>query len=192
MIEELEGTVVSTTNDNISVLVVEHKGAQGGARVKGTFRSVRVVQVPDVRHPGHVERHLLEAELGVGDTDAGLRVVRVPRDLSNSALDLVRILEDHNGLGVDGLREVLRLLAIEVLLEEIDLVVLADAPLGGVHQVGGRALEAKIDLTEHFLLILRDIEKLGVVELLGPSTNGVAHTTIVCNDAFSVDLQGKG
>jgi hypothetical protein len=192
LIEELEGTVVSTTNDDISILVVEHEGAQGGARVKGTFGSVRVVQVPDVRHPRHVGRHLLEAELGVGDTNAGLRVVGVPRDLGDSALDLVRVLEDHNGLGVDGLGEVLGLLAIEVLLEKIDLVVLADAPLGGVHQVGGRALEAKVGLTEHFLLILCDVEKLGVVELLWPSTDGMAHTAVICNDAFSVDLQGNG
>jgi hypothetical protein len=189
LIEELEGTVVGTTDNNIGVLVVENKGAEGGAGVEGTLRSVGVVEVPDVRHLGHVGRHLLEAELGVRHADAGLGGIGVPGDLGDGALNSVRVLEDHDGLGVDGLGEVLGLLAVEVLLEEIDLVVLADALLSGVHQVGSSALKAEVDLTEHLLLILGNVESLGVVELLGPATDGMAHSAVVGDDALGVDLK---
>jgi hypothetical protein len=132
-IEELEGTIVSTANEDIVVLVVESHSAQRWSGVEGLLGFVGVIQVPDVGLLGHVGRHLLEAQLGIGSTDALVRAaVRVPADLSNSALNLVRILEDHNCLSRDSISGVLGLLAFEILFEEIDLVVLHDAAAGSV------------------------------------------------------------
>ena len=131
---------------------------------------------------------MLEAELGVGDTNAGLSLVGVPRDLGYGTLYLVGVLEDHHGLSVDDFGGLLGFFAGEVLLEQIDLVVLADALVGRVDEVGGGRLEAEVALTDHFLLILCDIKGFSVVEFFGPATNSVLHATVVSNDALCVDL----
>jgi hypothetical protein len=65
LIKELKGAVVGTTNNNISIFVVEHKGAKRRGGFKSTFGPVGVVQVPDVGHLRHVGGSLLETELGV-------------------------------------------------------------------------------------------------------------------------------
>jgi hypothetical protein len=105
---------------------------------------------------------------------------------------LVWVLEDHSSLGVDGLGEILGLFSVKVLFEQIDLIVLADALLSGVCKVSCCGLEAEIDFTEHFLLILGDVKSLGMVEFLGPSTDGMAHTTVVGDDTLGVDLKENG
>lgn len=62
----------------------------------------------------------------------------MPGDLGGGSLDWVWVLEDHESLGGNALREMLWLFTCEILLEEIDLVVLVN-PLGGVvdHLLGG-------------------------------------------------------
>lgn len=65
-IEELQGTVVRTTDDGVGVLMIESKSAKWGSGVKCLLWFVRVIQIPDVGLLGHVWRHLLEAQLGVG------------------------------------------------------------------------------------------------------------------------------
>ena len=79
-IEEADATVVGTTRDQVTVLLREGQRAQGRAGLETDFRGVRVVEVPDVGRLGHVGGHLLEAELGVGGTNAKLAGLGVPRD----------------------------------------------------------------------------------------------------------------
>jgi hypothetical protein len=105
---------------------------------------------------------------------------------------LVGVLEDHSSLCVDGLRAELGLLSVKVLFEQINLVVLADALLGGVRKVSSCGLKAEIDFTKHFLLVLCDVKGLSVVKFLGPSTDGMAHTTVVSDDTLGVDLKANG
>lgn len=69
----------------------------------------------------------------------------MPDDLGGGSLGRVWVLEDHECLGGVRLREMLWLLASEVLLEEIDLVVLHDRlgstvchVLGGLGEAEGR------------------------------------------------------
>jgi hypothetical protein len=59
----------------------------------------------------------------------------VPTDLSYCSFNLVGILEYHHGLGGYGLRQMFWLLAIEVLLEEINFIVLTDALLSACDEV---------------------------------------------------------
>jgi len=150
--------------------VVKSEAAQRRRGVKGLFWFVRVIQIPDVGLLRHVRWHLLEAKLGVGGCNALVRAaVGVPADLGHGALNLVWIFENHNGLGADDVRGVFRLFAIEVLFEEVDLIVLPDAVAGSVGELGGGHLEAEVYFSQHLLLVLGDIEGLGVIEFLGPA-----------------------
>lgn len=93
----------------------------------------------------------------------------MPANLSYCALHLVWILENHNGLGANDVGRVFWLFTFEVLLKQVDLIVLLDAVASSVSQLGGCHLEAEVDFSEHLLLILGDIEGLGVIKLLGPA-----------------------
>ena len=190
-IEEADGTVVRATDDQIAVLLRESHGAEGRSRLKSDFRRVRVVQVPDVRVFGHVGGGLLEAELGVGSTDTQLTGLRVPRDLSDRALDGVGVLEDHNGLSGDGLRHELGVLAVEVLFKEIDFVVLLDATCGAHDELTGGLAEAKSWLLVELPHVLVDFVLLLVVILLRPTTDRVVHTSVLGGNSFSVNLLAK-
>ena len=97
-IEEGKGTVVLTSHNNVRQLVVEGHGAERRLTLKSLLGEVGVVQIPDVRLLGHVWRHLLETELSVRNTHALLNWIWVPDNLVGSTLNVVGVLEDHNGL----------------------------------------------------------------------------------------------
>lgn len=61
------------------------------------------------------------------------------------------------------------LFTFKILFEQVDLVVLLDAVAGSVSQLRSSHLEAEVNFSQHLLLILRDIELLGVIEFLGPT-----------------------
>jgi len=82
---------------------------------------------------------------------------------------------------------VLSLFSVEVLFKQIDLVVLADALARRVYQVGGGRLETEINLTKHLFLILGNVQSLSVVELLGPATNCVTHSSVLSDHTLCVD-----
>ena len=111
-------------------MIVDHS-AKRTWWFKSFFRFVGVVKIPDVGLFGHVGWHLLEPELCVRRAYAhfGCRLW-VPRDLCNGAFNVVRVLENHNSLRVDVLREMLWLLTFEVLFEKIDFIVLFNALFG--------------------------------------------------------------
>ena len=190
-VEEADASVVRTANDKITVLLREGKRAQGRGRLKTDFWRIRVVQVPDVGGFWHVGGHLLEAELGVGGTDAELACLGVPRNLGNRSLDDVGVLEDHDSLGRDWLRHELRVFTLEVLLKEIDLVVLLDAAGGALHELTGCLSEAHRWLLGQFSHVLVDFVGLLVVVLLGPTTDGVSHSIVLGRHALSVHLQER-
>ena len=187
-IEEADATVVGTTDDQVRVLLVEGKGAEGRCGLHGDFRRVRVVQIPDVGALGHVGWHLLETELCVGCTDTELRGLWVPCDLGHGTLDGVGVLEDHDGLGGDGLRHEFGVLTLEVLLEEINLVVLLDATRGALDELTSGLAEAHLRLLNELTHVLVDLVGLLVVVLLGPSTDGMSHTVVFGRYAFSINL----
>lgn len=150
-------------------MIVNHS-AKRTWRLKSLLRFVRVVQVPDVRLLGHVGRHLLEPQLGIRSADAHLSGrLWVPGDLCNGAFDVVGVLEDHNSLRVDVLREVLWLFTLEVFLEQVDFVVLLDAFFGILNQILSSHGVAKVDFSQHFLLVFCDVEGLGIIEFLWPA-----------------------
>ena len=150
-------------------MIVNHSAKRAWG-LKSLLRFVRVVQVPDVGLLGHVGRHLLEPQLGVRSADAHLGGrLRVPGDLCNGAFDVVRVLEDHNSLCVDVLREVLWLFTLEVFLEQVDFVVLLDAFFGILNQILSSEGIAEVDFSQHFLLVFSDVEGLGIIEFLWPA-----------------------
>ena len=93
----------------------------------------------------------------------------MPADLCNGAFDVVRVLEDHNSLCVDVLREVLWLFTLEVFLEQVDFVVLLDAFFGILNQILSSEGIAEVDFSQHFLLVFSDVEGLGIIEFLWPA-----------------------
>ena len=109
-------------------------------------------------------------------------------DLRGGTLDAVRVLEDHNGLGVDGLGQVLGLLTGEVLFEEVDLVVLLDAALSVVHEIAGGKGVREERVTNHLFHVLGDLGGLLGVVLLGPATDGMLHAAVLGGNALSIHL----
>jgi hypothetical protein len=93
----------------------------------------------------------------------------VPVDLGDCSADWVGVLEDHHCLGRDALREKLRLLAREILFEQINLVVLSNGLLGASSKITGSLGEAEGGISVELLLILGNIAWLSVVELLRPT-----------------------
>ena len=63
----------------------------------------------------------------------------------------------------------LRSLACEVLLEQIDLIVLPDALLSSSNQVSHSGREAEVTVSIKLLLILLDISGFRWIKLLGPT-----------------------
>ena len=149
--------------------MVEGHAAQWRWWQKGLLWEVRVVQVPDVGLPWHILWHLLEPEHGVGNTDSQLSNLWVPSDASGRSLEVIWVLEDHLGLGGDGLREMLGLLSSKVLLEQIDDVVLLDATSGSSDHLLGGLRETKGGISVHLLGVLSLISWLSMVNLTGPS-----------------------
>lgn len=137
-IEEREGTVVRSTDNDIVMLVVESHRAKWRWGEKCFFWEIRVIQIPDVRLLWHVFRHLLESKHSIGNTDSHLGGIWVPSDTCNGSFDIVWVFEDHEGLGGDVLTKMLSGFTREILFEEINLVVLSDA-LGDTldHFLGG-------------------------------------------------------
>lgn len=107
--------------------MVESHAAKWRWSLKGFFREVGVVQVPNVRLLWHVIWHLLESEHRVRHTDSQLGHLRVPGETGSRPFELVRVFEYHECLGRDIFRQNLGLFTNEILFEKIDLVVLADA-----------------------------------------------------------------
>lgn len=136
---------------------------------------------------GHVSGRLLEAKLGIGGTNTELAGFGVPRDLGDGALDGVGVLEDHDGFRGDGLRHELRILTVEVLLEEIDLIVLLDAAGGASNELASGLTEAQSRLLSELSHVLVDLVGLLVVVLLGPSTNGMVHTGVLSWHSLGVN-----
>lgn len=140
---------------------------------------------------GHVGRGLLEAKLGVGNTDTELAGLGMPCDLGDRALDSVGVLEDHDGLCGNGLRHEFGILTVEVLLEEINLVVLLNAASGTLNELAGSLTEAKSRLLGELPHVLVDFVGLLVVVLLGPATNGMMHASVLSGHSLGVNLLAK-
>lgn len=79
------------------------------------------------------------------------------------------------------------LFTIEIFFEQVDLVVLPDAVASSVSQLRSSHLEAEVNFSQHPLLILRDVEGLGMVEFLGPASDHKSLTSVVGNDTVSVN-----
>mmetsp|Transcript_33233 Transcript_33233/g.50951 ORF Transcript_33233/g.50951 Transcript_33233/m.50951 type:complete len:273 (+) Transcript_33233:1255-2073(+) len=189
-IEEREGSVVGATDNDIAVLVVEGHGAQGRGRQQGLLGEVGVAQVPDVRLAGHVRRHLLETEHGIGNTNAHLRGLRMPGDGSGGSLNVVGVLEDHHGLGGDALGQMLGLLASEVLLEQVDLVVLEDTLGSALDHLLGGLREAEGRVSVHLFGVFSLISGLGGIDLSRPTSFTVLHSLRAGRDSLGVDAVG--
>lgn len=87
-IEELQGTVVRAANNGVGVFMIKGERAERRGGVKRLLWLVGVIQIPDVGLLGHIWRHLLEAQLGVGGGNSLVgAAVGVPANLGNSALN---------------------------------------------------------------------------------------------------------
>lgn len=93
----------------------------------------------------------------------------MPGDAGGGSLHVVWVLEDHEGLGGDALREMLWLLTSEVFLKQIDNVVLLDAVGGSLNHVLSGLGETKSGISVHLLLILGNIWSLLWINFSGPS-----------------------
>ena len=187
-IKEANAAVVGATDDQVRVFLVKGQRAEWRGGLHADFRRVRVVQVPNVGALGHRSRHLLEAQLRVGRANTKLAGLRVPRNLRHRALDSVRVLEDHHSLGRDRLGHELGVLALEILLEQVDFVVLLDAARRSLYELASRLPEAQLGLFDKLTHVLVDLVRLLVVVLFGPATDSVRHTVIFCGDALRVHL----
>lgn len=171
--------------------MVKSHGAEVTSRLDSLLGRVRVVEVPNVGRLGHVGRHLLESQVGVGGGNAHLggagSALGMPGDLCAGSLDRVGILENHNGLCRNVFGEVFGLLAIEILLKQVDLVVLSHAVHGALGELLGCGGVAKGLISEESLVVLLDIVGLGGVELFGPSSPRVFHATVIGSDALGVN-----
>ena len=112
----------------------------------------------------------MEAQHSVRDTDTEISGgLGVPVDLGYCSTDGVRVLKDHHSLRRDAFRRKFWLLAIEILLKEIDFIVLLDSFLSTYCKVLGGLRETESGVSVKFLLIFGNISWLGVVELLRPT-----------------------
>jgi len=175
-IEEREGSIVRSSDDYITVLVIESHSAQWGWWQKGLLREIGVSQVPDVRLSGHIVWHLLETKHGVSNTYSHLVGLWMPGDAGGRSLNGVWVLEDHKGLGGDVLREMLWLLSREILLEQIDDVVLFDAVGGSLDHLLGSLRETKSGISVHLLFILCNIWSFLGIDFSGPSSFSMFHS----------------
>ena len=112
----------------------------------------------------------------------------MPSDLSGGSLDLVGVLEDHQGLGRDVLGQVLSLFASKVLLEQVDFVVLEDALCSSLAHRLGSNCKSQSRLSVHLLLVFGEISSLCWVKLLWPTSFSVLHTSMTSWNPFSVHL----
>ena len=112
----------------------------------------------------------------------------MPCDLGHGTLDGVGVLEDHDSLGSDGLRHEFGVLALEVLLEQINLVVLLDATGCALDELTRGLAEAHLGLFDELTHVLVDLVLLLVVVLLGPTTDGMGHTVVFSWNALCVNL----
>ena len=112
----------------------------------------------------------------------------MPSDFGDGTLDGVGVLEDHDGLGSDGLRHELWVLTSEILLEQVDLVVLFDAARGTLDELLGGLHEAHCWVLGQLSHVLVHLVGFLVVILLGPATDAMGHTAVLCWDALSVNL----
>lgn len=169
---EVQETIVAAAKQRVRILVVvlaryqRRRGAQLGER------HISLVDVPNKRRHGHLVRHPLESEVGVRAHNF-CGALGVPADLRDAALLVCRVLEERDGLHAEALRQVLRLLLMEVVLEEID---------GAVHlEAGDRVLGELLHSgheTRIFFQTLPPLERLLrllVVNLLGPAAFNVNH-----------------
>ena len=115
----------------------------------------------------------------------------MPRDLGDSSLDWVRVLENHNGFSADGLRHVLWLLTGEVFFKDVELVVLSDASSSSGDEIlrSGAIAEGRLLVKSPHVLL--DFCWLRVIELGGPATDLMGHTSVLSWDSLSVDLNSN-
>jgi len=187
LIKECKRTIVGTTDDQFIVLVVESHSAKRGSRFKSLLRVVRVFQIPNVSRLSHVRRHLLESQSSVRYANTLLGGIRMPCDFSDSSLHSVRVLENRNRFGRDGLRQILRAFTAEVLLEQINLVVLAEALHGTLDEVMGSSSVTKRSLSVKLFLILDLVSSFSVIKLLRPTTSYVSHFLFGGRNSFGVN-----
>jgi len=169
-IEEGKSAIVLACNNNVKVFVIESHLGDGRCGLKSLLRSVRVGKVPNVGFLGHVGGHLLEAELGIRHTNPQVSArIGMPHDLCCCSFNLVGVFKDHHSFSVDGLRQMLGLLTVEVLLKQVDLIILFDALLCVVDEISSGRCVAEGWVTHHLLVVLRNIVWLVRVSFLGPA-----------------------
>ena len=139
------------------------------------FREVWIVEIPDVGLLWHVVWHLLETEHGVGNTDTKFGDFWMPRQTGSRSLEIVWILEDHESLGRDILREMLWLLTMEIFFKEIDLVILSNTSRCTLDHISCSLRKTKRSIPIKILLISLNIHGFGWIDVGGPATFFVAH-----------------
>lgn len=166
--------------------MIEGHAAERGRSQQCLLWEVWIVQVPNVGLLWHVIGHLLETEHSVCDTYSQLGYFRMPRETGSRPLEIIWIFENHQSLGGDALRQMLRLLTLEVLLEQIDLIVLTDAAGGFCNHLSGSLRETKSRISVKILLISLHVNWFGWINVCGPATSFVRHTLRSYRDPFSV------
>lgn len=109
--------------------------AQRRSRFKCDFRSVRVIQIPDIGILRHVWRFLLESKLSISYGDSMFLSINLPSNFSYCTLDLIRVFEDHQSFSVNLFTHVFSLLTGKVLFKKVNFIVLFNATLSSSSKV---------------------------------------------------------
>jgi len=186
-IKEADGTVVGTSSENTLNFVMPLHAGQRGGRLKCNFGLVGILDVPDVGVLGHAWGLLLESKLSVSASESVVAAIDLPSNFCNGTFNLVGVFENHKRFGINLLAHVFSLLGGEVLLEHVDFVVLLHATLGSAGKVSGSGSETKGQISVEFLGVTLNVLVIGVIDLSGPSTNNVSHTTVFSFDAICLN-----
>ena len=112
----------------------------------------------------------------------------MPSDLGSGSLYWVWVLEDHEGLGGDALRQMLWLLSSEILLKEINLIVLMDPLSCIVDHLFGSSGETELSVSVKLLMILSNLSWLSWINLLRPSSLLMLHSLVAGWNSLCVNL----
>ena len=111
----------------------------------------------------------------------------MPLNLGNGSFHVVRILEDHECLEGDGLREMVRLFPCEKLFIEVNLVVLRVRLDSAGDRLLNRRGEAVRRLSVQLLHVLRSVVRFRRVDIFSPTTLSVSHSSVIRGHAVGVN-----
>jgi len=116
-----------------------------------------------------------------------IRAINLPSNFSNGTFNLVGVFENHERFSVDLFRHVLSLLSGKVFFEHINFVVLLHASLTGAGEISSGGSETESGVSVELLGVTLYVLLIGGINLVGPSSNYVGHTSVFSFNTVSLN-----